>query len=36
MPLMADVEVNRYFGEFHEYSPGLYSIAPSWKNEFLS
>ena len=34
MPLMADVEVNRYFGEFHEYSPGLYSIAPHGRMSF--
>lgn len=34
MPLTADVEVNRYFGEFNEYSSGLYSIAPRGKMSF--
>ena len=34
MPLIADVEVNRYFGEFNEYSSGLYSIAPRGRMSF--
>lgn len=28
IPLTPEVEINKYYSEFHEYSPGLYSIVP--------